>query len=72
VTLHNCLAAATELERDGISARVVALYSVKPIDTSGADQTELADFLHADHELFAISVPIEHHFGTLVHRRSKL
>ena len=33
VTLHNCLAAATELERDGISARVVDLYSVKPIDT---------------------------------------
>jgi transketolase len=33
VTLHNCLAAANELERDGIRARVVDLYSVKPIDT---------------------------------------
>ena len=33
VTLHNCLAAANELKRDGISARVVDLYSVKPIDT---------------------------------------
>jgi transketolase len=33
VTLHNCLEAATELRRDGIGARVVDLYSVKPIDT---------------------------------------
>jgi transketolase len=33
VTLHNCLAAADELARDGIAARVVDLYSVKPIDT---------------------------------------
>jgi transketolase len=33
VTLHNCLEAADELKRDGISARVVDLYSVKPIDT---------------------------------------
>jgi transketolase len=33
VTLHNCLAAADELKRDGISARVVDMYSVKPIDT---------------------------------------
>ena len=32
VTLHNCLAAADELGRDGISARVVDVYSVKPID----------------------------------------
>jgi transketolase len=32
VTLHNCLAAADELAGDGISARVVDLYSVKPID----------------------------------------
>jgi transketolase len=32
VTLHNCLAAADELDRDGIRARVVDLYSVKPID----------------------------------------
>lgn len=33
VTLHNCLAAADELGRDGIQARVVDLYSVKPIAT---------------------------------------
>ena len=33
VTLHNCLAAADELGRDGISARVVDLYSLKPIST---------------------------------------
>ena len=33
VTLHNCLAAADQLDRDGIRARVVDLYSVKPIDT---------------------------------------
>src|SRR5215469_8695449 len=31
VTLHNCLAAADELGGDGIQARVVDLYSVKPI-----------------------------------------
>jgi transketolase len=33
VTLHNCLAAADELKRGGIRARVVDLYSVKPVDT---------------------------------------
>ena len=33
VTVHNCLAAADELAADGISARVIDLYSVKPIDT---------------------------------------
>ena len=33
VTLHNCLAAADELAADGIHARVLDLYSVKPIDT---------------------------------------
>jgi transketolase len=33
VTLHNCLAAADELAHDGISARVLDLYSLKPIDT---------------------------------------
>jgi transketolase len=34
VTLHNCLAAADQLGRDGVAARVVDLYSVKPIDTA--------------------------------------
>jgi len=33
VTLHNCLAAAGQLGQDGIRARVLDLYSVKPIDT---------------------------------------
>ena len=33
VTLHSCLAAADELGSDGISARVLDLYSIKPIDT---------------------------------------
>ncbi len=32
VTLHACLAAADELSTDGISARVIDVYSVKPID----------------------------------------
>jgi len=33
ITLHECLAAADQLQKDGISARVIDLYSVKPIDT---------------------------------------
>ncbi|MFI8966044.1 transketolase [Streptomyces sp. NPDC053493] len=33
VTLHECLAAAEELAADGVEARVVDLYSVKPLDT---------------------------------------
>ena len=33
VTLHECLAAADQLAADGISARVIDLYSVKPVDT---------------------------------------
>jgi transketolase len=32
VTLHECLAAADQLRAEGISARVIDLYSVKPID----------------------------------------
>jgi transketolase len=34
VTLHNCLAAADELAQGGIAARVIDLYSVKPVDTA--------------------------------------
>ena len=34
VTLHECLAAADQLATDGISARVIDLYSVKPADTA--------------------------------------
>lgn len=33
VTLHNCLAAADQLAADGVRARVIDLYSVKPVDT---------------------------------------
>lgn len=32
VTLHQCLAAADQLEQEGIKARVIDLYSVKPVD----------------------------------------
>ncbi len=32
VTVHNCLAAADELAREGIKARVIDLYSIKPLD----------------------------------------
>ncbi|MFI7428058.1 transketolase [Micromonospora sp. NPDC049836] len=32
VTVHTCLAAADELAREGIDARVVDLYSIKPVD----------------------------------------
>src|SRR5881275_1423764 len=32
VTVHNCLAAADELEKEGIKTRVIDLYSVKPVD----------------------------------------
>jgi transketolase len=34
VTLHECLAAADQLAQEGISARVIDLYSVKPVDTA--------------------------------------
>jgi transketolase len=34
VTLHACLTAADELAADGITARVIDLYSIKPIDTA--------------------------------------
>ena len=33
VTLHACLAAADQLKADGIDARVIDLYSLKPVDT---------------------------------------
>jgi transketolase len=34
VTLHECLAAADQLASEGVSARVIDLYSVKPVDTA--------------------------------------
>ena len=35
VTLHECLTAAAELAADGVRARVLDLYSIKPIDRAG-------------------------------------
>jgi transketolase len=32
VTVHHCLDAAEELQREGVHARVIDLYSVKPVD----------------------------------------
>jgi transketolase len=34
ITLHNCLQAADALQQDGITARVIDLYSVKPVDAA--------------------------------------
>jgi transketolase len=34
ITLHACLDAADQLAREGVSARVIDLYSVKPADTA--------------------------------------
>lgn len=34
VTLHNCLEAADQLDEGGIKARVIDLYSVKPVDAA--------------------------------------
>ena len=34
VTLHECMTAAEALQRDGIAARVIDLYSVKPVDAA--------------------------------------
>ena len=34
ITVHQCLEAAKELAKEGVSARVIDLYSVKPIDTA--------------------------------------
>ncbi len=42
VTVHQCLRAADELAADGITARVIDLYSVKPVD-----QATLADAVAA-------------------------
>ena len=45
VTLHECLRAADELDRHGLSTRVIDLYSVKPLDAESlrrsAEQTRL-------------------------------
>jgi transketolase len=39
VTLHECLAAAAQLDEAGIKARVLELYSIKPIDTDTLRRT---------------------------------
>ena len=42
VTVHQCLRAADELAPGGISARVIDLYSVKPIDQATLTDTAAA------------------------------
>ncbi|MEU4674896.1 transketolase [Amycolatopsis sp. NPDC023774] len=53
VTLHECLAAADELARENIAARVIDLYSVKPVDTetliAAADVTDGRFVVSEDH-----------------------
>jgi transketolase len=53
VTLHECLRAADQLALDGIRARVIDLYSVKPIDSetliAAADATEGRIVVAEDH-----------------------
>lgn len=39
VTLHECLSAAAQLAESGIKARVIDLYSIKPIDTDTLRRT---------------------------------
>lgn len=39
VTLHECLTAADQLSEDGINARVIDLYSIKPIDADTLRRT---------------------------------
>jgi transketolase len=41
VTLHNCLAAAQLLSDEGITARVIDLYSIKPIDAATVAEAAL-------------------------------
>ncbi|MFD8208934.1 transketolase [Streptomyces sp. NPDC059695] len=53
VTLHECLAAADELAADGVRARVVDLYSVKPVDTD--------TLVRAARETGALVVAEDHH-----------
>jgi transketolase len=53
VTLHACLEAADELEKAGIHARVIDLYSIKPIDIdtlrTAAEATESRIVIAEDH-----------------------
>jgi len=54
ITLHESVAAYEELQREGISVRVIDLYSVKPIDTK--------TIMEAAHETGAI-ITVEDHFS---------
>jgi len=53
VTVHECLAAADRLAEDGVRARVIDLYSVKPVDTkaliAAADATNGRFVVAEDH-----------------------
>jgi len=42
ITLHACLDAADQLAGEGISARVIDLYSVKPVDTAALTEAAAA------------------------------
>ena len=53
ITVHEALKAAEALEEDGISARVIDAYSIKPID---------ADALQAAAEATGKIVTVEDHF----------
>lgn len=53
VTVHECLKARDELAQDGISARVLDLYSVKPLDAAAV--------AHAATETGAVLVVEDHH-----------
>ena len=50
VTLHNCLAASEQLAKEGIAARVIDLYSIKPVDTD-----TLREACHDTHGLFVVA-----------------
>ena len=54
ITVHEALKAADALEEDGINARVIDLYSIKPID---------AEALHAAAEATGRIVTVEDHFA---------
>ncbi len=54
VTLHNCLDAAQRLAAEGVSCRVVDLYSVKPVDVEGLRAASAAT-----HDRFVI---VEDHY----------
>jgi transketolase len=54
VTLHHCLDAADRLAADGVSCRVIDLYSIKPVDAAG-----LREASHATGGRFVI---VEDHY----------